>query len=246
MISVCIPTYNGEKYIKAQLDSIIPQLGAADEIIISDDGSTDKTIEIINGYHDDRIKMFVYERTRKSNFFSFYKITQNIENALNHAAGDFIFLADQDDVWTNDKIVVALSKIGDNLCLLHDCTITDEGGRELMSSYFRQNNSKLGIAANLMNCSYLGCCMVFRKELLKTALPFPAIPVPHDIWLGLLAEYSGRIKMIDNRLLHYRRHASNQSTSGEKSGTGFIYRVCYRFNIVRALLLRILKKIFCP
>jgi len=239
MISVCIPTYNGEKYIKVQLDSIIPQLGSGDEIIISDGGSADKTIEIINGYHDDRIKVFVHESSSKSNYFSFNKVTQNIENALNHAAGDFIFLADQDDVWTDDKVVVSLTEIEDSLCLLHDCIIIDEAGREVTSSYFQQNNSKLGIVANLMNCSYLGCCMVLRKELLKTALPFPTIPVPHDIWLGILAEWKGETKMIDKKLLHYRRHASNQSTAGGKSDASLIYRILYRVNIGLALLLRV-------
>ena len=99
-ISVCLATYNGEKYIKEQLDSILPQLSANDEIIISDDNSTDDTINIIRSLNDERIKIYV-NKTKG--------IVKNFENALNNASGDIIFLSDQDDVWKNDKVKKILS-----------------------------------------------------------------------------------------------------------------------------------------
>ena len=90
MVSVCMATYNGEKYIKEQIDSILSEIKENDEIVISDDNSTDCTVEIIKSYNDDRIKLY------HSNARNFKK---NFENARNKAKGDIIFLSDQDDVW---------------------------------------------------------------------------------------------------------------------------------------------------
>jgi len=89
MISVCIATYNGEKYIKEQLDSIINQLDKNDEIIISDDGSSDNTIKIIESYKDGRIVLYKN---------SFKNVVLNFEFAIDKSKGDYIFLSDQDDI----------------------------------------------------------------------------------------------------------------------------------------------------
>lgn len=93
MISVCIATYNGEKYLEEQLDSILPQLDSRDELIISDDGSKDATLAIIKRYtaQDQRIKFF--KGPGKG-------VIANFEFAINQSQGEFIFLADQDDVWS--------------------------------------------------------------------------------------------------------------------------------------------------
>ena len=108
MISVCMATYNGERYIKRQIDSILYQLGEDDELIISDDGSTDRTLEIIKKYNDSRIK--IYEHIKKAELSkvkklrNFYYATSNFENALIHSRGEYIFLADQDDIWESEKV----------------------------------------------------------------------------------------------------------------------------------------------
>ncbi len=100
MISVCIATYNGEKYIRPQIESIIVQLDPGDEIVISDDGSTDDTLNIIASFADDRIKVFDHSRDKKQKVkYSFEHVTRNFENALRHAKGDLIFLSDHDDFW---------------------------------------------------------------------------------------------------------------------------------------------------
>ena len=95
MNSVCMASFNGERYIKEQIDSILLQIGEDDELIISDDGSTDQTVDVICSYRDDRIK-FVRNVNR-------HGCIGNFENALRVASGDFIFLADQDDIWLSDK-----------------------------------------------------------------------------------------------------------------------------------------------
>ena len=107
MISVCLATHNGEKYIIPQLTSILSQIYSEDEIIISDDGSSDKTIELISSLKDDRIKVFKYNHNtfvRGEHHSIGYKVSANFQNAINHCSGDYIFLADQDDVWFPNKI----------------------------------------------------------------------------------------------------------------------------------------------
>ena len=96
MVSVCIPTYNGEQYIEAQLHSILPQLEATDEVVISDDHSTDSTIDKILKLNDVRIK--VLTNTRKPGLLG------NLENALRATKGDIIYLSDQDDLWFPGKV----------------------------------------------------------------------------------------------------------------------------------------------
>ncbi|MDE6793421.1 MAG: glycosyltransferase, partial [Muribaculaceae bacterium] len=96
MVSVCLATYNGELFIKEQIQSIIPELENEDEIIISDDGSTDNTLPIIRNFKDSRIKIFINKETQGVN--------NNMENAIRKASGDIIFLSDQDNVWIKGKI----------------------------------------------------------------------------------------------------------------------------------------------
>ena len=118
MISVCIATYNGEKYIKAQLESILAQIGQDDEIIVSDDNSTDNTISEIESLNDNRIKVKKNRKTIKKEsqhkvFQLMDKIRLNFENALVEAKGDYIFLADQDDIWKEDKVKSILKMLED-------------------------------------------------------------------------------------------------------------------------------------
>ncbi len=109
MVSVCIATHNGEEYIESQISSILPQLRENDEIIVSDDGSKDRTLDIVNAFKDKRIKVHILKSEpvlkKHSNF---YNATKNFENAIKNANGDFIFLCDQDDIWYNNKIEICL------------------------------------------------------------------------------------------------------------------------------------------
>jgi len=236
MISICITTYNGEKYIKAQLDSIIPQISAEDEIIISDDGSTDKTLQIIENIGDKRIKVFHHKNDNTFPDFSFYKITKNFENALQNAIGDIIFLSDQDDIWLPNKVNTVKLKIKDNWLLLHDCVIINENKGVIENSYFYKNNSKSGLINNIINSSYLGCCMTLKRELLAISLPFPENPVPHDVWIGLIAESKKKVIFIEDKLVLYRRHENNMSTSGEQSGFSLKMKLTYRYILVKEFL----------
>ena len=116
MISVCMATYNGEKYIREQIDSILAQLGDKDELIVSDDGSADATLSIVRSFSDPRIK--IISNTGK------HGTNGNFENALKHAQGDYIFLSDQDDVWLPGKVNICLQALQTAHLVVHDCYVT--------------------------------------------------------------------------------------------------------------------------
>ncbi len=107
-ISVCMATYNGAAYIKKQMDSILSQEleeGYEMEVVVSDDNSTDNTIEVLESYHDDRIKIFHHApHPRYKHYNALMSAGKNFENAIMHASGDVIFLSDQDDVWYPHKV----------------------------------------------------------------------------------------------------------------------------------------------
>ena len=234
-ISVCIATYNGEKYIKEQLDSIICQLGEDDEIIISDDESNDNTIQIIENFKDPRIKIFSHSPNRKTKY-RFDLTTRNIENALSKAQGDFIFLADQDDIWVENKAKKIIPLFEKYSLILHDCTIIDNSKKVLHESYFKLIKSKSGIINNLIKNSYLGCCMAFKKSILKKSIPFPISPIPHDIWIGLIAELKENVFFSNEKLIQYRRHENNLSSSSLKSNNSICFKLKYRFFILKNLI----------
>lgn len=245
MISVCIATYNGEKYIRPQIESIIVQLDPEDEIVISDDGSTDDTLNIIASFADDRIKVFDHSRDKKQKVkYSFEHVTRNFENALRHAKGDLIFLSDQDDIWCQGKVrtVKQLFENNDCLLILHDCSVIDVDETVINESYFAANRSHKGFIRNILNNAYLGCCMAFRRELLDEALPLPEAPVPHDIWLGLIAEWHKAVRLCSMPLILYRRHGANTSSAAGKSRLSFTDRISYRLTLLSNVLRRLLIK----
>jgi glycosyltransferase involved in cell wall biosynthesis len=235
MISVCIPTYNGEKYIKEQLDSILCQLSESDEVVVSDDSSTDLTLKIIKNIKDKRIKILP-----NNNFNS---PIYNLENALKHAKGCFIFLSDQDDIWMPDKVetmLKALEKV--DLCI-SDCELIDDNGAILYSSFFKLNHSRNGFFRNLVKNSYLGCCMAFKRDILRYILPFPQCIAMHDIWIGLCVELWGSSLFIDKNLIKYRRHDNSVSSAGSNSDFTFFYKIQYRLNFLYQLFIRSLNNI---
>lgn len=236
MISVCIPTFNGEKYIKDQIESILCQLNLDDEIIISDDKSDDNTIEIIESFKDKRIKIFINQNRNTNKYYSFMFVTCNLENALSKAKGDFIYLADQDDVWFENKVSVTQKKLECYDLVLSDCQIIDENNKVLHESYFSINKSKIGVFTNIVNNSYLGCCMAFRKEVLKFSLPMSKYNVPHDIWFGLLAEIYMTVYYEPSKLIKYRRHGDNLSSSADVSSKSIYYKISYRCLLIMALI----------
>jgi len=224
MISVCMATFNGEKYLKEQIKSILIQLEINDEIIISDDGSTDCTIEIIKSFNDPRIKLYQN---------SFKNLISNFEFTLNNASGDYIFLSDQDDIWLPNKVELCMKSLISADLVMTNCKLVDSNLEIIHHSFFKLKKSKKGLINNLIKNSYLGCCMAFKKELLIKVLPFPKKIPMHDLWISFVAECFFKTKFIEEPLVLYRRHGSNLSVTGEKSPFSLFQKICFRFNIIR-------------
>lgn len=232
MISVCMATYNGAKYLREQVDSILLQLKENDELIVSDDGSTDATIEILKSYNDSRIKIFYNQRN--------HGVNGNFENALIHAKGDYVFLSDQDDVWLKDKVNICLAYLKDYTCIVHDCIVVDNNLKELAPSFFSYHHSREGFWTNLYRNSYVGCCMAFKREILNKVLPYPAdIPVYQEGWIASIAAWHNKVKFINNRCILFRRHELNQSTTGSKSQLSIFRQAYNRIKLLELILLRI-------
>ncbi|WP_240543517.1 glycosyltransferase family 2 protein [Spirosoma foliorum] len=224
-------TYNGELYIERQLKSILQQLDINDEIIISDDGSTDKTLQIIDGFADRRIKVFVNKKRRGP--------VGNFENALLNSCGQYIYLADQDDIWLPDKISTINSLLKNHDLVLADCEVVDQNGNLLQASFFEHRGSSPGFWNNLYRNSYMGCCMAFRREILDYVLPFPSKIHMHDWWIGLLVEAKGRVIFYEEPLIKYVRHGGNASPTGEV-GYGFYRKFSNRLFLLVYLIKHLL------
>ena len=224
MISVCMATYNGEKYIKEQLSSILSQLSEKDEIIVSDDSSTDKTVEIIESFQDKRIKILKNNKFRQPNL--------NFENALKYSKGDIIFLSDQDDVWIETKVEIILNQLKKYDLIVSDAFITNEKLNITNESLFSEVNSNRGILKNIIKNTYYGCCMAFKRKVLKKALPFPKTrEIGHDLWLGIIADRYFKVKFLKEKLIYFRRH-ENTLTTIKKSKRRLIVKLLGRVKVL--------------
>ena len=239
MISVCIPTYNGEKYIRQQLDSILLQLEMSDEVIISDDSSTDNTIEIIKSYNDDRIKL-TENCTFSSPIF-------NLENALKIASGDWIFLSDQDDVWLPGRVKRMIRELKNHDTVVCNSFMVDMNEKIIHNSYFEWKGCGHGFLRNIKKSSYLGCALAFNRKIIEFVLPFPKKIAMHDIWIGMVSEMIGKTCFIPEQLFLYRRHEDNYTAAIHKADDQLSdftvwYKIWYRVVIVWYLGVRYMER----
>lgn len=205
-VSVAMATYNGEKYIKEQIDSILVNLDKNDELIISDDGSTDNTINIIKSYNDERINLI--DGPHKG-------IKQNFANAISHTTGKYIFLSDQDDIWMNNKVekIIEIFDKKQAKLIVHDAIVFDSATNKVIyDSFFKHRNSGSGVIKNIIKNTYIGCCMAFDRDLKKYILPIPDDIEMHDQWIGILNDkYYDDTIFLNEKLIKYRRHNNNAS-----------------------------------
>ena len=234
MISVCMATYNGEKYIKEQIDSILPQLADGDELVVSDDGSSDNTCDIVRAYGDTRIKLFFNN--------GYHGYVGNFENALHHAHGDYIFLCDQDDVWHPGKVEVVMRNLQKYDLVTHNAELVDENGVSMGKTYFDCTHKRIGFFSNLLETRHLGCCMAINRKVLNDALPFVSRKRGHDYWIGCVAELKYKVKFIDDVLIFYRRHRNNASSCSSNSKNSFKAKFLKRLDMAYSLFLRFILK----
>ena len=225
MISVCIATYNGERFIRQQIQSIVCQLNANDEVIVSDDGSTDATRDIIRSIGDRRIRI-IEGPERKSP-------TLNFECALKAAKGDYIFLSDQDDVWKQNKVEVCMKWLQQYACVVSDAEVTDYRLNPLPPSLYAIIQVRPGRIYNtIWKNGYTGCCMAFRRDVLNASLPFPKSIPMHDMWIGNVAAYKYNVKFITDKLIYFRRHEDTVSCNGKGSKFTIWQQIKFRLNII--------------
>lgn len=231
MISVCMATFNGEYFIKEQIDSIINQISDCDELIISDDASTDNTINIIKSFSDNRIKLI------KGPCRGYI---QNFNNAIKHASGEFIFLSDQDDIWMPNKVQIVMTYFLNNHLVVHNALLIDEKGNS--KNIFLHNNQRdFRLLVNLIKHQTFGCCIAFDRQICDKILPIPRNKnVLHETWISLIASWFDfeKIKYIEEPLIKYRRHSNNVSTF---TRSNFVLKVWERIVILFFLVLRIIK-----
>ena len=226
LISIALATYNGEKFIREQIDSILCQLSSDDEIIVSDDGSTDGTIVIINCIGDKRIR--IIEGPRK------HSPTFNFENALKEAKGNYIFLADQDDVWKTNKVEVCMKWLQKYDCVVSDAEVTDSNLNPLYPSLYAIMQVRQGHIYNTVwKNGYTGCCMAFRRNILEASLPFPKDIPMHDIWIGNVAAYKYNVNFIPDKLILFRRHKETISCNGKGSKYSIWQQMKFRWSIIK-------------
>lgn len=230
-VSVAMAAYNGEKYISAQIESILFCLSAGDELVVSDDGSTDKTAEIVKTYaaKDPRVKLLQGPQSG---------VVRNFENAISACTGDVIFLSDQDDLWHKDKVEKVLPLLKENTLVCHNAAIYDNATGQTDGTVQDKIGQNATVFKNLVKNSFMGCCMAFKRELLNYAMPFPDKELIHihDWWLGLLAIKYGKVAFISECLIDYRIHDSN--TLGFNKTT-FGFKVKKRVNMLNTYRKRI-------
>lgn len=236
MISVCMATYNGERYLWRQVESILAQLSDGDELIVSDDGSTDGTLTLLESLADPRLR--ILHNSGK------HGVNANFDNALRHAGGEYIFLSDQDDVWLPGKVSRCLRELQEHICVVHDAFITDGDLQPCGSTLFSLTGTpRPGVWRNIMRNSFTGCCMAFRAELLGHAAPIPlGGGFFHDQWLGLVALRHGSVASITEPLILFRRNDFSASSAGHKSRLSLFQKLKYRAMLAARLCPQLLKK----
>lgn len=204
-ISVAIATYNGEKYLEEQLDSILNQTLQPTEIIIVDDASKDSTWDILQSYANQYpiIKIFKNHQNIGA--------TKTFEKAVNLTSGEFIALSDQDDKWMPEKLAQLFDNIGNAKLIHSDAKLIDDEGKAVSGSllalieYYPINS----FFVRLIREGVHGCCLMMRREVAKVASFIPEGFVYHDFFYNLTAASLGEVKTLSIPLMYYRLHANN-------------------------------------
>lgn len=214
MISVAICTYNGEKYIKEQLLSIINQTKKVDELIVCDDNSSDNTIKIVKDILEKyRVNYKIY--INESNI----GVSNNFFKAINYCTGDIILTCDQDDVWLDNKvehILEEFDKDEDIVLVFSDAYIVDENliylGYNLsytlgvkLDAFSNENFYKEELKRNIV----CGATMAFKKKFVEKIKPLNSELWIHDGWIAMNAFIYGKVSFIKKPLIKYRQHKSN-------------------------------------
>ena len=220
-VDILLATYNGEKYLRSQLDSILSQTYKNFRLLVSDDCSSDNTRSILEEYKekDERIILYFQETNQG--------VIKNFEFLLNKVESEYYMFSDQDDIWKQNKIEKSLEKIKQtNSDLVYsDLEVVDENLNIIYESYWKLKGiySKIKKYNNFeslyLNNFVTGCTIISKKELIKDVLPLPTTSkyVLHDYWIALVISQNGKIDYIEEPLIKYRQHKNNKVGSKKRS-----------------------------
>jgi glycosyltransferase, family 2 len=244
-IEILMATYNGEKYVGEQIDSIINQTYENWKLLIRDDNSTDKTLEILKEYEkkDKRIKVI---EDKKGNL----GFVKNFEELLSCSTEDWVMFSDQDDYWLENKIekyVIILNENSNDVfekpILIHSNSFICDDNLKIIKNEFINSN----IASKYNEDSYYfayfvqGSTVLINRKIIDLALPFSKNVTVHDRYLHLLAEFLGKRVFINESLIKYRQH-SNNKIGAKGSIVSKILKKRYFHNEDRELIIEIQKK----
>ena len=219
-VSVALCTYNGAAFIEEQIRSILDQSLPPIELVVSDDGSTDDTLDLIQREFANRPGSPV--RLRILGPVTHLGVTANFERAIVATTGELIALCDQDDVWHTDRLAAVVPQFVDDprlLFLNSDATLVGADGGTRGESLFgslrfsewerRLIDADAAFAAYIRRNLATGATTIIRRALVRSATPFPPEWV-HDEWLAIIAAGTGRLRYLDEELIDYRQHENNQ------------------------------------
>ena len=214
-IDILMATYNGEKYLKKQIDSILNQTYSNIRLIISDDSSTDRTREIIKEYEKKDKRVYIYYQENNLGYI------KNFEFLLTKVKSNIYMLSDQDDIWLPNKVENTynfLQKQNADM-VFTDLIVVDEKEEVINKSFNNLMNltKKINKTINSKEIVYLyncvtGCTIMGISKLINKILPIPTNSkhVLHDHWIALVSSMNGKIAYLPEGTIKYRQHNNNQ------------------------------------
>jgi glycosyltransferase involved in cell wall biosynthesis len=225
--------YNGERFLRQQVGSVLSELLPGDELIIIDDASTDASLALLKSISSLALQIY----SNPSNL----GVIGSFERGLQIAAHEFIFLCDQDDVWLPGKraaFVAAFEQDPTVSVVISDAQVIDAQGQLSAQSFMATRGGFNGsVYATVWRNRYLGCAMAMRRVLLESALPVPRQAPMHDMWFGAIGRLTGKVTYLPAPLLQYRRHTGNVSPSHRQSLQRMLR---WRMALLFALVVRII------
>ncbi|RNI22453.1 glycosyltransferase family 2 protein [Rufibacter latericius] len=231
LISVVLATYNGEKYIREQLDSVFGQTYQNLEVLVFDDGSSDATLDILQDIARHQKKLKVHTNSQKVG------VVRNFSRAIEAATGEYIGLCDQDDVWLPEKLYKSLECIQEmeeqtskeTPCLVFtDLKVVDKHLRLLDDSYWHYMGLNPGnhqFHRALVENVATGCTILCNRATRNLAVPIPKGALMHDVWLLLTASYLGEVRFLPEPTVLYRQHSQNAVGASRKGFLQNLYIV---------------------
>lgn len=204
-------TFNGERYLREQLDSILSELGPEDEVIVVDDASQDGTIDVIGQIEDKRVSVVRHAQNRG--------YVPTFEEALSLARGKYIFLSDQDDIWVPGRVELMVAGLKSAALVVGNCQHFGGELTPFLRLRLRSKDSTHRVR-NIMGIIvgyrlHWGSAMAIRAEFKRLVLPFPAgTTESHDQWLALAANVAGKVRYLDADVVLHRLHSENVTPKG--------------------------------